>query len=224
MEDGESSSLTIGLQSCYLLTDLSKPMTTDTQGIVKKGLEISCKVFFYLKLSNSPAQLRPRFSDIITIFISARSVPLRKPGEKHWISLSSLGRTQNGQGWVNDLRCGRPQSTPDWLLNAEGSGADPRQGLHLLCSKCAESIVSTQLFSGWREGSSLTTSLERERAQIITKRFIPSVDSLRMLYLRASGVNVLLLSSTPLPCRRKTKKGCFGFGAVPFFGDYDSSS
>lgn len=65
-------------------------------------------------------------------------------------------------------------------------------------------------------GSGVTYNpLERQRAHM-AKRFIPSEDSLRMPYLRASGVRVLLLSSALLTCRGKTKKGYFGSGASPF--------
>lgn len=57
------------------------------------------EVPFCPQVPDSPAQLRPRCSDIIAIFISARSVPLRKPREKHRVSFGILGRTRNGQVW-----------------------------------------------------------------------------------------------------------------------------
>lgn len=68
------------------------------------GVRVDWQGAFCPQVPDLPAQLRPRCSDIIAIFISARSVPLRKPREKHRVSFSSLGRTQNGQVWVNDLR------------------------------------------------------------------------------------------------------------------------
>lgn len=44
------------------------------------------------------------------------------------------------------------------------------------------------------------------------ERCVPVVDSLRRLYLRASGVSVLLRSSAPLPCRRETRMERCGCG------------